>query len=83
MLNRDIGGESREIISIDYDNDDHNIGFNGRYLLEILDIIKTPKVMIRNEYPNKCVFNLSVYENKLIKNEDLFLIMPLRIMEEL
>lgn len=84
VLNRDIGGEAREIISIDYDNDDHNIGFNGQYLLEILDIIKTPKVLIEMNTQISACLIFPVYENETDKkSEDLFLIMPLRIMEEL
>lgn len=84
VLNRDIGGEAREIISIDYDNDSHNIGFNGLYLSEILDIIKTPKVMIEMNTQISACLLFPVYENDTDKkSEDLFLIMPLRIMEEL
>lgn len=84
VLNRDIGGEAREIISIDYDNDSHNIGFNGQYLSEILDIIKTPKVMIEMNTQISACLIFPVYENETDKkSEDLFLIMPLRIMEEL
>jgi len=84
VLNRDIGGEAREIISIDYDNDSHNIGFNGQYLLEILEIIKTPKVMIEMNTQISACLIFPVYENETDKkSEDLFLIMPLRIIEEL
>jgi len=84
VLNRDIGGEAREIISIDYDNDSHNIGFNGQYLSEILDIIKTPKVMIEMNTQISACLIFPAYENETDKkSEDLFLIMPLRIMEEL
>lgn len=84
VLNRDIGGEAREVISVDYDNDIHNIGFNGQYLSEILDIIKTPKVMIEMNTQISACLLFPVYENETDKkSEDLFLIMPLRIMEEL
>ncbi len=83
-LNRDIGGEAREIISIDYDNDSHNIGFNGMYLSEILDIIKTQKVMIEMNTQISACLIFPVYENDTDrKSEDLFLIMPLKIMEEI
>lgn len=83
VLNRDIGGEAREIIAVDYDNDNHNIGFNGQYFSEILDIIKTPKVMIEMNTQISACLLFPVYENESEKtSEDLFLIMPLRIMEE-
>lgn len=83
VLNRDIGGEAREIVVVDYDNDNHNIGFNGQYFSEILDIIKTPKVMIEMNTQISACLLFPVYENETEKtSEDLFLIMPLRIMEE-
>lgn len=83
VLNRDIGGEAREVIAVDYDNDNHNIGFNGQYFSEILDIIKTPKVMIEMNTQISACLLFPVYENESEKtSEDLFLIMPLRIMEE-
>lgn len=84
VLNRDIGGEAREVIQVDYDNDNHNIGFNGQYFSEILDIIKTPKVMIEMNTQISACLVFPVFENESEKvSEDLFLIMPLRIMEEI
>lgn len=84
VLNRDIGGEAREVIQVDYDNDNHYIGFNGMYFSEILDIIKTPKVMIEMNTQISACLIFPVFENENDKmSEDLFLIMPLRIMEEI
>lgn len=84
VLNRDIGGEAREVISIEYDNDNHNIGFNGQYFSEILDIIKTPKVMIEMNTQISACLIFPVFEKEEEKiSDDLFLIMPLRIMEEI
>ncbi len=44
-------GEAREEISIDYKGPKMNIGFNARYLLDVVDVLKDEKVLIalRNE----------------------------------
>ncbi|KMQ51822.1 DNA polymerase III beta subunit [Chitinispirillum alkaliphilum] len=82
-LNRDIGGEARDSISVEYDDDEHVIGFNGQYLTEILDIIKTPEVKMEMNTQISACLVFPVYEKpEDRKSEDLFLIMPLRIMEE-
>lgn len=84
VLNRDIGGEAREIIDIDYEGDNHVIGFNGQYLLEILDIIKEPKIKLEMNTQISACLVFPVYEKEEEKiSEDLFLIMPLRIIEEI
>ena len=36
VLNKDIGGEAREVITIEYEGDVHNIGFNGQYFQKFL-----------------------------------------------
>ena len=83
VSNRDIGGEATEKIGITYEGDNHTIGFNSHYLLEILDIIKTEQVKIEmNTQISGCII-LPVYkENDVVASEDLFLIMPLRILED-
>jgi DNA polymerase-3 subunit beta len=85
VLNRDIGGEARDVISVDYNDDNHNIGFNGQYFSEILDIIKTQKIMIEMNTQISACLLFPVYEGSESdrSSEDLFLIMPLRIMEEI
>ena len=84
VLNRDIGGEAREIIDIDYDGDNHVIGFNGQYLLEIIDIIKESKIRLEMNTQISACLIFPVYEKEEEKtSEDLFLIMPLRIIEEI
>jgi len=84
VLNRDIGGEAREQIQIDYDGDDHSIGFNGQYFEEILDIIKTGKIRLEmNTQISACLIFPEYEPGTEIISEDLFLIMPLRIVEEM
>jgi DNA polymerase-3 subunit beta len=83
VLNRDIGGEAREIVAVDYDDETHSIGFNGQYLSEILDIIKLPKIRLEMNTQISACLIFPEYENGTeIISDDLFLIMPLRIVEE-
>lgn len=81
VSNRDIGGEARESLPVDYNFDQHSIGFNSQYLLEILDIIKTPKIKIEMNTQISACLVFPQYEEE-VESDDLFLIMPLRIMEE-
>ncbi len=83
VLNREIGGEARETLAIEYDGDEHIIGFNGQYFTEILDIIKVPKVKVEMNTQISACLLFPVHEDEKGKtSEDLFLIMPLRIMDE-
>lgn len=84
VQNRDIGGEAREVFPVEYEDDDHTIGFNGQYFLEILDIIKTSKIRLEMNTQISACLLFPEYEKEEEKvSEDLFLIMPLRIMEEI
>ena len=82
VVNKEIGGEAKEKITIEYKGDVHTIGFNGQYFTEILEIIKTEKVKISmNTQISACLlFPVHKKEEEKISS-DLFLIMPLRIME--
>jgi len=83
VMNRDIGGEAREAVTIDYDGDEHIVGFNGMYFTDILDIVKTPKVRLEmNTQISACLVFPVYADEKEKKSDDLFLIMPLRIMDE-
>jgi DNA polymerase III subunit beta len=82
VVNKEIGGEAKEKIPIAYKGDSHHIGFNAQYFSEILDIIKTSKIKIMmNTQISAClIYPVHSKEEEKI-SEDLFLIMPLRIME--
>jgi DNA polymerase-3 subunit beta len=83
VLNRDIGGEARQVVPVQYDGEDHVIGFNAQYLAEILGIINTPSVrMEMNTQISACLIFPDGDEANKNGSEELFLIMPLRIMEE-
>ncbi len=80
VLNRDIGGEARQVLEVEYEGEEHALGFNGHYLSEILNIVPADRVRIEmNTQISAC---LVFPENEEQTTEDLFLIMPLRIMEE-
>jgi DNA polymerase-3 subunit beta len=81
--NREIGGEANQVIPAEYSGEeDHMIGFNGTYILEILSIIKTEKIRIEMNSQVSATVLFPVFEddNDNIEN-DIFLIMPLRIFE--
>lgn len=82
VVNKEIGGEAREKVALDYKGDNHIIGFNGQYFSEILEIIKSEKVKIcMNTQISACLlFPVYSKDEEKISN-DIFLIMPLRIMD--
>lgn len=78
--NREIIAEGKQMIQAEYNSEDeHLIGFNSAYLLEILSIIDTPTVEIKMNTQVSAVLVLPVAEEQ--KSDDVFLIMPLRIFE--
>lgn len=84
VLNRDIGGEAREEMPVEYENDNHTIGFNSQYFLEILDIIKKEKILLEmNTQISACLLYPYYEDDKKPSSDDLFLIMPLRILDEM
>ncbi len=83
VLNRDIGGEARQVIPVEYDGEDHSIGFNASYLTEILGIANAPKVRIEmNTQISACLVFPIPEKPEDRQSEELYLIMPLRIMDE-
>jgi DNA polymerase III subunit beta len=84
VVNKEIGGEAQESITVEYDGEKHIIGFDGKYFTEILDILKTEKVRLEmNTQISACVIYPIYAEEKDKVSEDLFLIMPLRILDEI
>jgi DNA polymerase-3 subunit beta len=84
VFNRDIGGEAHETIPASYSGEHHTIGFNAMYLIEIMNIIKQPKIrMEMNTQISACLIFPHYDKEEDKKSEDTFLIMPLRIMEEI
>ena len=82
VINKEIGGEAREKITIDCKVDSHTIGFNAQYFMEILEIVKTDKIRIMMNTQISACLICPVFQKEEDKiSDDVFLIMPLRIME--
>lgn len=78
--NREIIAEGKQVLPVQYTGEEnHLIGFNSGYLMEILSIIDTPTVEFKMNMQVSAVLVLPVSEEK--KSDDVFLIMPLRIFE--
>jgi len=83
VVNREIGGEAREVVPITYDGEAHSIGFNAQYLSEILTIAGGQKVKLEmNTQISACLALPLDDKTGKVLPEDLFLIMPLRLMDE-
>lgn len=83
VLNRDIGGEAREVVAVEYDGEEHTIGFNAQYLSEILQIAQTDKVRLEmNTQISACLILPWNEDTTAPVDTELFLIMPLRLMDE-
>jgi DNA polymerase III subunit beta len=84
VLNKEIGGEARDTIPILYDGEEHVVGFNGQYLTEILSIVPAQKIRLEmNTQISACLIFPEYEKGEDKKSDDLFLIMPLRIMDEM
>jgi DNA polymerase-3 subunit beta len=84
VFNRDIGGEAHELVPVSYSGDAHTIGFNAVYLMEIINIIKQPKIKLEmNTQISACLIFPHYDKEEDKKSDDTFLIMPLRIMDEI
>jgi DNA polymerase-3 subunit beta len=84
VLNRDIGGEAREVLPIQYDGEEHTMGLNASYLSEMLNIIDAKTIRLEMNTQISACLIYPVYEKpEDARSSDLFLIMPLRIMDEL
>ncbi len=82
VVNKEIGGEAKEKIAIEYRGTEHQIGFNAQYFNEIIDIARTPKIRLNMNTQISACLIYPVFEKEEDKlSEDLFLLMPLRIME--
>ncbi|MGM0461649.1 MAG: DNA polymerase III subunit beta [Fibrobacterota bacterium] len=83
--NRDIGGFAEQNIPIEYEGDESlTIGFNSKYLQDIISAVESKKVKIKMNNHIKAVVLVPEYESEKeadIPGDDIFLIMPLKIFE--
>ena len=74
----DFANEAKERLTCQYEGDDIEIGFNSKFVLEMLNIIDTDEVCIEMSAPNRAGLLLPV--NSENKNEDLLmLVMPVML----
>jgi DNA polymerase-3 subunit beta len=74
----DFSNESHERLTCSYDGVDIEIGFNSRFLLEMLNNIETPEVRIRMSEPSRAGLLVPVDNDN--ENEDiLMLVMPVML----
>ncbi|ERP31934.1 DNA polymerase III beta subunit [Chitinivibrio alkaliphilus ACht1] len=83
--NREIGGFAEQNIPITYTGDeDLNIGFNSRYLQDILSVMESREIIVNMNNHLKAVTLLPHNSSDTEEgdtSEDIFLIMPLKIFE--
>lgn len=73
----DIGGEAREEIPVEYDDDEMEIGYNAEYILDILKHIEEDKVMFHLSSSTRAAL-VTPIEQKM--NESfIMLIMPIKL----
>ncbi|MEI6899000.1 MAG: DNA polymerase III subunit beta [Bacteroidota bacterium] len=74
----DFSNEAKERLTCSYDGDDLEIGFNSKFLLEMLNNIDTDEVQLEMSAPNRAGILLPV--NNENKDEDiLMLVMPVML----
>jgi DNA polymerase-3 subunit beta len=74
----DFSNEARERLSCSYEGDDMEIGFNSKFLLEMLNNIDTDEVRLEMSAPNRA--GLLIPVNNDNKDEDiLMLVMPVML----
>ena len=73
----DFSNEANERLSCDHDGEDIEIGFNGKFLIEMLNNINSKEVTMKFSEPNKAGLVLPVEQDE---NEDLLmLVMPVML----
>jgi DNA polymerase-3 subunit beta len=74
----DFSKESKDRLTCDYEGDDLEIGFNSKFLIEMLNNIDTDEIRLEMSAPNRAGILLPV--NQENKNEDiLMLVMPVML----
>ena len=73
----DFSNEANERISCDHDGDDIEIGFNAKFLIEMLSNIESEKVLLKLSEPNKA--GLLIAENMSEKEDIIMLVMPVML----
>ena len=74
----DFSNKGNENIKVDYDGQDMEIGFNGKFLIEILNTLQSEKINIHFSTPSKAAIIMPDIENEKIE-KILMLVMPVML----
>lgn len=75
----DYSNEAREILNCNYDGEDMDIGFNSKFLHEMLNNLDSPEVIFEMSQPNRAGLIKPVNEEERPNEDILMLIMPLML----
>ncbi|MBE0639771.1 MAG: DNA polymerase III subunit beta [Bacteroidales bacterium] len=75
----DYSNEAREILNCNYDGEDMDIGFNSKFLHEMLSNLDSPEVIFEMSQPNRAGLVKPVNEEERPNEDILMLIMPLML----
>ena len=71
----DFSNEATEQLPCEYIGDPMNIGFNAKFLIEMLGVLTTDQVLIKLSSPNKAGI-LALLQNNPVEEELIMLVMP-------
>ena len=75
----DFNNKADERLSCDYNGDDIQIGFNSRFLVEMLSNITSEEISFSFSSPNKAGIIQPVVDKGIIDEETIMLIMPVML----
>lgn len=75
----DYSNEAREILNCNYDGEDMDIGFNSKFLHEMLNNLDSPEIIFEMSQPNRAGLIKPVNEEERPNEDILMLIMPLML----
>jgi DNA polymerase III subunit beta len=75
----DYSNEARENLSCNYDGEDMDIGFNSKFLHEMLSNLHSPEVLFEMSQPNRAGLIKPIEEEENKDEDILMLIMPLML----
>ncbi|HPE33875.1 MAG TPA: DNA polymerase III subunit beta [Bacteroidales bacterium] len=75
----DFNNKAREILTCNYDGEDMDIGFNSKFLSEMLNNLDSGEVMFEMSQPNRASLIKPIYDEDRPNEDILMLIMPLML----
>jgi DNA polymerase III subunit beta len=75
----DYSNEARENLNCNYDGEDMDIGFNSKFLHEMLSNLHSPEVLFEMSQPNRAGLIKPIEEEENKDEDILMLIMPLML----